>query len=69
MARSTLSKLAVALGAVLLMASVALLTNEYFCTFNKASCGMVEPLIAVPLAMLGAGLIIAGFLGIRHAPP
>ena len=66
MARSTLSKLAIALGAFLLVVSVVLFTNGHFCTFNKVSCGMVEPLIAVPVALLAACLIIAGFLGIRH---
>ena len=66
MARSTLSKLAIALGAFLLLVSVVLFTNGHFCIFNKASCGMVEPLIAIPVALLAACLVIAGFLGIRH---
>ncbi len=69
MARSTWSKLAIALGAFLLLVSVALFTNGHFCAFNKVSCGMVEPLIAVPAALLGACLIIVGFLGIRHVRP
>ena len=66
MARSTLSKLAIALGAFLLLVSVVLFTNGHFCIFNKVSCGMVEPLIAIPVALLAACLVIAGFLGIRH---
>jgi hypothetical protein len=66
MARSTLSKLAIAVGTVLLLVAVVLFTNGYFCTFNKVSCGMVEPLIAVPVGVLGVSFAIAGLLGIRH---
>ena len=66
MARSTLCKLAIALGAFLLLGSAVLFTNGHFCTFNKVSCGMVEPLIAVPVALAGAFLLVVGLLGIRR---
>ncbi len=67
MARSTWAKLAITLGSLLLFVSAVLFTNGYFCIFNKASCGMVEPLIALPMALLGACLVVVGLFGIRHA--
>ena len=65
MARSTSAKLITAAGAILLLLSLMLFTNGYFCTFNKASCGMVEPLIALPVAVAGFVLLVAGLLGVR----
>ncbi|GHA76706.1 hypothetical protein [Cognatilysobacter bugurensis] len=66
MARSTLPKLITAAGVILLLLSLVLFTNGYFCTFNKASCGMVEPLIGLPVALAGFVLLVVGLLGLRR---
>lgn len=66
MARSTLAKLITAAGAILLLLSLVLFTNGYFCTFNKVSCGMVEPLIGLPLALAGFVCLVVGLLGLRR---
>jgi hypothetical protein len=56
----------VILGIVLLLISGTLFANTYFCLFNKASCGMVEPFYAIPAGALGAVLAIAGAFGISR---
>ena len=66
MSRSELAKTAIALGMALLLLAAVLFTNGHFCFFNKASCGMVEPLLALPALILGLVAILAGVLGIRH---
>ena len=67
MSRSLLSKIILGFGALLLLGALALLTNGHFCTFNKASCGMVEPLLAIPVAVLGLFLTIGGLIAARRS--
>ena len=66
MARSKLAKFITAIGVALLLASVALFTNGYSCTFNELSCGMVEPLLGLPMALVGFLLFAFGLWAIRH---
>ena len=66
MARSTLAKLITAAGVALLLGSLVLFTNGYFCTFNKLSCGMVEPFLGIPMAVAGFGLLAFGIWAMRQ---
>lgn len=67
MARSTLAKLITAVGVALLLGSLVLFTNGYFCTFNKLSCGMVEPFLGLPMALAGVALLAFGIWAMRNS--
>jgi hypothetical protein len=47
---------------LLALGALGLLANSRFCFFNQASCGMVEPLLAVFALALSVPLFFAGFL-------
>ena len=67
MKRKQVLLLMTSLGIALILLSGVLFTNTYFCLFNKASCGMVEPFYAIPTAALGAILTAVGVLGMLRS--
>ncbi len=66
MSRSLLAKIAIVAGIALLLLAALLFANGYLCIFNKASCGMVEPLLALPVVALGLFVGGGGLLALRH---
>ncbi|MDR7132843.1 hypothetical protein J2X06_000027 [Lysobacter niastensis] len=55
------------IGSLLLVGAGLLFSNSYFCFFNQASCGMVEPLLALPVTWLGICFTTAGICRGRHS--
>ncbi|MBF6023967.1 hypothetical protein [Lysobacter niastensis] len=47
-------------GLLFLAGAGILFSNSRLCLFNRASCGMVEPLLALPLTWLGICVLVAG---------
>jgi hypothetical protein len=66
MSRSLLAKAAIFIGLALLLLAALLFANGYLCLFNKASCGMVEPLLALPVVTLGFFVFGGGLLALRR---
>ena len=54
-------------GSLLLIGAGLLFSNSYFCFFNHTSCGMVEPLLALPVTWLGICFTTAGMARGRHS--
>ena len=62
-----MAKAAILSSVGLLLLAAALFTNGHFCFFNKVSCGMVEPLLATPVLVLGLFVGVIGLIGLRRS--
>ena len=50
------------IGCVLAIFAVVLIANTYFCFFNRASCGMLEPILGMYALALALPLLLAACL-------
>jgi hypothetical protein len=66
MTRSLLAKTEMLIGVGLLAIAAVLFANSYLCLFNKASCGMVEPILAFYASLFGASFLGGGLLRGRN---
>jgi hypothetical protein len=58
--RNIISKTEIALGAAIVALAVLVHLVGYFCIGGSASCGMVEPILAMYGLLIGNGLLVAG---------